>query len=417
MRTLIATNGGDTCALNASLASIRDSALAYGPTTIVFGAIGGYRGLIEGRVIDITNRNIYPFHGGSILKSLRDSPCRRNPDGTYEVDEEKAAKIVHSLKKFKIDVLVVIGGDGTLRATKLFFRQVVQRHNFRIIGFLKTIDNDVRTYSVFQGIETALCPGFPTAARRIFEIVKRIRTTAETCERIFTVETMGRDAGWLAAATAVGGADQVVIPETAITAELLQRLSTQVQRSYAVARNAVVGVSEGVSDQMDKGAIKMIYDTEKPVKFPPLGPRKSYGAGVEIAGALTSIFKRDPKLKNVEIRCHETGYEPRAGSPTTYDVKLSGILGWRVGRLIRDRANGVVPTLREVVGYDDLDDSLVQDKDITEIDKIYLPTQEFYSVDDLNVTDRCVMFLKTITDCPDPSEAAVAEDLKKWYKR
>ena len=412
MRILIATNGGDTCALNASLRSIRDSALAHGPTTIVFGAIGGYRGLIEGQIIDITNRDINPFHGGSILKSLRDSPCTLKADGTYELDQRKAEKIVRNLKKFRIDVLVVIGGDGTLRATKLFFSQVVQRHSFRIIGFLKTIDNDIKTYSVLQGVEAALCPGFPTAARRIFEIVKRIRTTAETCERLFTVETMGRDAGWLAAATAVGGADQVVIPETKITAQLLKRLALEARSSYSVARNAVVGVSEGVSDQMDQGAINMIYRTKKRVKFPPLGPRKSYGAGVEIAGALSNIFEREPRLKDIEVRCHETGYEPRAGSPTTYDVKLSRILGTRVGRLIRDRANGVIPTLREVVPYDDLEEGLVQVKEIREIDKMFLPKQEFYSVEHLNVTDRCIMFLKTIIDCPSLAEAS---DLSQAY--
>ncbi len=413
MRILIATNGGDTCALNASLRSIRDSVLAYGPATIVFGAIGGYKGLIEGKIIDITNREINPFHGGSILNSLRESPCRKKHDGTFEIDEEKSDKILNHLKEFKIDVLVVIGGDGTLRATKIFFQKVIQRHNFRIIGFLKTIDNDVRTYSVFQGIETALCPGFPTAARRLFEIAKRIRTTAETCERIFTVETMGRDAGWLTAATAVGGADLVVIPETDITADLLKRLAEEVRRSYSVAHNAVVGVSEGVSDKMDKGAINLIYGKKKPFKFPALGPRKSYGAGVEIAGGLTNLFKLDNILKKVEIRCHETGYEPRSGSPTTYDVKLSKILGWHVGKLIRDRANGVVPILREVVDYQSLNEDLVEIKDINEIDKMYFPKKEFYSEIDLNVTDRCIMFLKTIIDCPSREEA---KDLIEYYE-
>jgi len=405
MRILIITNGGDTCALNASLESIRDSALKYGPATIIFGAIGGYKGLIEGEIIDITNREIPPFHGGSILKSLRDSPCKKKHDGSYEIDKEKADGIVQHLKEFKIDVLVVIGGDGTLRCTKLFFQEVVQRHNFRIIGFLKTIDNDVRTYSAFQGVEAALCPGFPTAARRLYEIVKRIRTTAETCERVFTVETMGRDAGWLAAATAVGGADQVIIPEIPITERILQRLSAEVQRSYQVGRNAVVGVSEGVSDQMDKGATKLIYGKEQRVQFPTLGSRKSYGAGVEIAGALSNLFRGDQKFRDVEIRCHETGYEPRSGAPTTYDVKLSKILGKRVGKLIRDKANGVVPTLREVVEYSALNDNLVQDKDITEIDKMYFPKTEFYSESDLNVSDRCIMFMKTLIDCPPPEEA------------
>lgn len=399
MKALIATNGGDTCALNASLWAIRDSLLAYGPTTSVLGATGGYKGLIDGQIQDITNVHINPFHGGSILKSLRESPCKKTGQ-SYEIDQQKADKIVHHLRDKKINVLIVIGGDGTLRATKMFYNQVAHKYNFRVFGFLKTIDNDVKTYTMFRAQEAALCPGFPTAARRIYEIAKRMRTTAETTERIFTVETMGRDAGWLAAATAIGGADQVVIPETKITKDVLTRLAKEVKRSYSTARNAIVGVSEGVVDVLDKSAIQMIHGSPQRPPYSTLGPRKTYGAGVEIATALSNV------LSDVEIRCHETGYEPRAGAPTSYDVKISKLLGWRVGQLVRDgNISGVVPTLSEVKSYDELSENDVQVKDINDIDKMKFPTAHFYSTDDLNVTDLCIHFLKTITDCPSERDA------------
>src|ERR1044072_562299 len=187
----ILTNGGHTCALNASIEAIRKEAHRIGFAKVI-GVIGGYHGLLhdncQTRISAVEERS-----GGSILRSLRESPVHL-VNGKYQIDNDKVNKMVRTLKERDIDVLVVIGGDGTLQATKLFQQSVQDRHQFKIMGFPKTIDNDIRTKTHFEGIEVALCPGYPTAVRNISQATNAIRTTAVSAQRVFGVETMGRDA-------------------------------------------------------------------------------------------------------------------------------------------------------------------------------------------------------------------------------
>ena len=120
MKTLaILTNGGDTCALNASIKSIRDNAYRAGFKKI-YGIRRGYQGLVDGWIDDITHREIDPRIGGSCLGSLRTSPTERVEDGKYVVVGERCRVMAQCLSDYRIDVLVVIGGDGTLQSTRMF---------------------------------------------------------------------------------------------------------------------------------------------------------------------------------------------------------------------------------------------------------------------------------------------------------
>ncbi len=101
------------------------------------------------------------------------------------------------MKRYKIDVLITIGGDDTNGAAKRLYEQ----EGIPVIGFPKTIDNDLRTKTVHtyyeKDIEAVLCPGFPSAAFRVSEMVRHLRSTNESHCRVMVVEVMGRDAGWL----------------------------------------------------------------------------------------------------------------------------------------------------------------------------------------------------------------------------
>ncbi|HEY6351420.1 MAG TPA: 6-phosphofructokinase, partial [Candidatus Angelobacter sp.] len=194
-----------------------------------------------------------------------------------------------------IDVLVVIGGDGTLQATKMFQGWVQQNlasrvfRPFEIMGFLKTIDNDIRTYTHFEGVEVSLCPGFPSAVRKIASCAEDLRVTARTAERAFSIETMGRDAGWLAAATTFGGTEILLVPElTEIWVSLkdkpiLHSLVESIADFYAKNRNVLIGVAEGFEPAQDFKGLKafnaVIHDL--------YGKRKKVGA-TELVALLVS---------------------------------------------------------------------------------------------------------------------------------
>lgn len=148
----ILTNGGDTCALNASIEAIRKQARKIGFGKVI-GIEGGYHGLIHRKFRTLAEA-VEERRGGSVLRSLRESPCKQEGK-QYIIDEEKVKKMVDCLQELEIDVLVVIGGDGTLQATKCFHQAVQDKYKFRIMGFPKTIDNDIRTKSTFERVEVS----------------------------------------------------------------------------------------------------------------------------------------------------------------------------------------------------------------------------------------------------------------------
>jgi len=375
MRTLaILTNGVDTCSLNAVIKSIRDNAIAAGYPRVL-GFEDGYRGIMKKSVKLLTWDPIDPGQGGTILRSLRDSP---------KTDEEKKT-VFETLKDMKVSALVAIGGDGSLSATRDLYEWAgAKNYNIRILGFPRTIDNDIRTNTFEGNTEVALCPGYPSAALKIARLTKDLRTTAMSTRRIFTIETMGRDAGWLAASAILGGAEFVLIPEVELKKDTFDGLYDRVAKLYEIHGHVIIAVSEGV---------KIEGEQEMDAAF---GPRKLGGAGVRVAKMVEQGLK-DRGLTS-EVRCQHADYIPRMGSPSRYDTKFASVLGEEVFSMLEDGRNGEFPVPIRVSSLDDLNVTSISRIPISRVGQLFFPVNDFYDVAEFNVKDSFIDFLKKFVD-------------------
>lgn len=189
----ILTSGGDAPGMNAAIRAVTRSAIYNGLT--VKGIYRGYKGLITGEIQEFKSQNVSNIIqlGGTILKTAR---CQefKTPEGRKIAYE--------TMQREGIDVLVVIGGDGSLTGARL----LAQEYDVPCIGLPGTIDNDL------YGTDTTI--GYDTALNTILDAVDKIRDTATSHERLFFVEVMGRDAGFLALNGAIAaGAEAAIIPE------------------------------------------------------------------------------------------------------------------------------------------------------------------------------------------------------------
>ena len=189
----ILTSGGDAPGMNAAIRAVTRSAIYNGLK--VKGIYRGYRGLVTGEIVEFTSQNVSNIiqQGGTILKTAR---CKEfcTPEGRQQAYE--------NMQKEGIDALIVIGGDGSLTGARIF----AQEYDVPCIGLPGTIDNDL------WGTDTTI--GYDTALNTILDAVDKIRDTATSHERLFFVEVMGRDAGFLALNGAIAaGAEAAIIPE------------------------------------------------------------------------------------------------------------------------------------------------------------------------------------------------------------
>ena len=189
----ILTSGGDSPGMNAAIRAVTRSGIYNGFK--IKGIYRGYDGLINGEVKEFTTEDVSGIitHGGTILKTAR-SKDFMTPEGRQKAYE--------TCLKEEIDALVVIGGNGSLTGALAFGMEF----DFPVIGLPGTIDNDL------YGTDATI--GYDTTMNTIMECVDRIRDTANSHERIFFVEVMGRDAGFLAQNCAIAcGAEAAIVPE------------------------------------------------------------------------------------------------------------------------------------------------------------------------------------------------------------
>ncbi len=234
----VLTSGGDSPAMNAAIRAVVRAGIYNGIK--VKGIYRGYSGLIDDDIREMSSQDVSGIiqRGGTILKSSR-CPAFMTPEGR---------KLAYdNLVKEGIDALIVIGGDGTFTGARVF----AQEFNVPIIGLPGTIDNDLWG--------TDLTIGYDTSLNTIMECVDKLRDTATSHERVFLVEVMGRDAGFLTLNAALAaGAEVAIIPERAAVAEQIEAAIGQGRRKsksssiVLVQEHAIEGGAQAVAKILEK---------------------------------------------------------------------------------------------------------------------------------------------------------------------
>lgn len=217
------TSGGDSPGMNAAIRAVVRSASFYGKK--VFGIYEGYQGLIENNISELNARSVKNIlqRGGTVLKSSRSKAF---------YDTEGRKKAFENIRNKGINALVLIGGNGTFTGAHLLWEE----HGIPVIGVPGTIDNDL------YGTDYTI--GYDSATNVVIECVDKLRDTAESHNRLFFIEVMGRDSGFIALRSALAsGALDVVLPEESSPLEdLMQELEKGMQNQKT---NKLVIVSEG----------------------------------------------------------------------------------------------------------------------------------------------------------------------------
>ena len=232
----VLTSGGDSPGMNAAIRSVTRAAIFNGIQ--VKAIYRGYKGLITNEIVEFQTQNVSNIiqQGGTILKSARCAEFR-TPEGRKQAYDNMVAA--------GIDALVVIGGDGTFTGARIF----AQEFNVPIVGLPGTIDNDL------FGTDSTI--GYDTALNTIIEAVDKIRDTATSHERLFFIEVMGRDAGFLALNSALAsGAEAAIIPERETQVDQLEELFKNGFRKsknssiVIVAESDITGGANGLAERM-----------------------------------------------------------------------------------------------------------------------------------------------------------------------
>ena len=317
------TGGGDCPGLNAVIRAVTKTAiLNYGMEVI--GYKFGYRGLYNNDFVPLTLDSVSGIlnRGGTILYSS-------NKDNLFDylveengvmVKKDVSDVAVENLKKEGVDVLVVIGGDGTLTSARDFARKGV-----KVIGVPKTIDNDLAS--------TDVTFGFNTAIDVATESLDRLHTTAESHHRIMLCEVMGRGAGWIALESGIAGAVNVIlIPE--IPYDINKIVEKIKEREAAGKQFSIIVVAEGAKPKDGEVVVsKIVADSPDPIR---LG-----GIGNKLADDLEKL------LPGKEVRCTVLGHVQRGGTTSTYDRILSTRYGVAAVELINAGKFGEMVTLKD----------------------------------------------------------------------
>jgi len=219
----VLTSGGDSPGMNACIRAVVRTGIHK--NLEVFGISNGYNGLINNEIQKMESSSVSNIiqRGGTILKTARSKEFRT---------KNGRQKAYDNLKDQGLDALVVIGGNGTFTGANIFIKEF----NFPIIGAPGTIDNDL------YGTDNTI--GYDTAVNTVVNAVDKIRDTANSHNRLFFIEVMGRDAGFIALRSGIaGGAEDILVPETVTYIdELVEILETGFRKNK---KSGVIIVAEG----------------------------------------------------------------------------------------------------------------------------------------------------------------------------
>lgn len=308
-RIAVFTSGGDAPGMNAAVRAIVRN--AFNNDLHIYGIMRGYEGMIDGNIrrLETTDVSNIIHRGGTILKTAR-SQRFMTPEGRKLAYE--------NLIDNDIDALIAIGGNGTLTGAKLF---ISEYPDIQVIGIPGTIDNDL--------FGTDYTIGFDTAVNTAVQAVDKIRDTADSHNRLFFVEVMGRNSGYIALHTAIaGGAGGVLIPEEDSSIDDLVKL---LKRSAKRAKLfSIVIVAEG-------NHMGTVYDIAKLVE--------------------DKIDLYD------DIKVTVIGHLQRGGSPSAFDRVLASVLGFSTVDALMEGKTGVMAGIKNNnVHYTTFEDAITKRK-------------------------------------------------------
>ena len=296
----ILTSGGDAPGMNAAIRAVTRAAIYNGLQ--VKGIYRGYKGLVTGEIKEFKSQNVSNIIqlGGTILKTAR---CKEftTPEGRQLAYD--------NMKKEGIDALVIIGGDGSLTGARIF----AQEFDVPCIGLPGTIDNDL------YGTDTTI--GYDTALNTILDAVDKIRDTATSHERLFFVEVMGRDAGFLALNGAIAsGAEAAIIPEFSTEVDQLEEF---IKNGFRKSKNELTG------------------------------------------GAMHYAERVKNEYPQYDVRVTILGHLQRGGSPTAHDRILASRLGAAaIDAIMEDQRNVMIGIEHDEIVYVPFSKAIKNDKPI-----------------------------------------------------
>ncbi len=303
----VLTSGGDAPGMNAAIRAVVRASIYY--DLEIFGIYKGYDGLISGNIEQLFVRSVSNIlsRGGTFLLSARSQEFRT---------KEGREKAYENFKKFELDALVVIGGDGSFTGADIFSEEF----DVPVIGIPGTIDNDL------AGTDFTI--GFDTACNTATEAIDKIRDTASSHERLFFVEVMGRDSGFIAVNSAIGGgAVAMIIPEHNWSIDQL-----------------IAKLRKGAANQK---ASNIVIIAE----------------GCQLGNAYAVADQVKEKLDYFDIRVTVLGHLQRGGAPTTMDRVLASRLGVAAIEGLRDgKSKVMVGVVNNHIAYTHIHEAIKTEK-------------------------------------------------------
>lgn len=313
----VLSSGGDAPGMNAAIRAVVRTGIYHGNT--MFGIKCGYQGMIEGDIEQVDRYFVSNIikDGGTVLQTARSSEF---------LTKEGREKAFKNLKRFGIDSIVVIGGDGSFHG----LHQLIEEFPIQGIGVPGTIDNDL------YGTDYTI--GFDTAVNTALEAIDKIRDTASSHSRLFIIEVMGRTSGYIALYTGIGGgAEDILIPEAPLgISKLVEELDGQ---HKAGKQSSIIVIAEG-----------------------------------ETAGGAAEIKTAIEKVINWDIKVSVLGHVQRGGSPSAFDRVLASRLGYEaVLAIMNNETDKMVGMVNKAVTLTPLQDTWMKKK---EMDMTYMRMNE-----------------------------------------
>ena len=305
----VLTSGGDAPGMNACIRAIVRTGIYYGLK--VYGIKDGYNGLIKNKFIPMGSSSVSNIiqRGGTILKTARSKKF---------ITKEGRQKAYENIIKHGLDGLIVIGGNGTFTGADVF----INEFDFPIMGAPGTIDNDL------YGTDHTI--GYDTAINTVVEAVDKIRDTADSHNRLFFIEVMGRDAGFIALRSGIAvGAEDILVPETVTYIdELIEILERGFRKNK---KSGIIIVAEGD----------------------------------DAGGAFDVARKVKEKFDYLDTRVTILGHIQRGGSPSAYDRIIASTMGYAaVKALLEGRRGEMVGIINRDVAFTPFEKAIKHHKDI-----------------------------------------------------